>query len=153
MYNFIVGEQYQEAETKAFMMLFDYISGKNSKHEKLPMAMPVLTKIHYDLKGPFNPTSLTVSFFIAFNYQAVAPAPTDSNIIIDKQSKFSVYVMSFGGYLKLSPDIRRKVKKLADALERDGLKDSYYNDYFYTAVYDTPYVLNDRHNEIWFMKK
>ena len=54
--------------------------------------------------------------------------------------------------MKLEPDIRDNVGKLTDALEKDGLGDTYRKDYFYAAAYDTPYVLYNRHNEIWFVK-
>lgn len=135
------------------MKLFNYISGCNNKHEEIPIATPVLTKVYYNLNGQFHPSNFTVSFFISFKYQGNPPVPTDNTIVVSRCSSFSAYVVSFGGYMKLVPQIRHNVKKLADALERDGLGKSYIKDYFYTAVYDNPYVVNNRHNEIWLIKK
>ena len=77
---------------------------------------------------------------------------TDDSIRITRLDAFCAYVHTFGGYMKLEPDIRDNVGKLTDALEKDGLGDTYRKDYFYAAAYDTPYVLYNRHNEIWFVK-
>ena len=43
--------------------------------------------------------------------------------------------------------------KLGEALERDGLGNTFIQEHYYTAGYDAPFKFRNRHNEVWFIKK
>jgi hypothetical protein len=76
------------------------------------------------------------------------PAPTDETVFIQTLPAFDAYVASFGGYATGSI-YSDKAREAVKALENAGveLEDSY----FYTAGYDSPFRLRNRHNEVWLL--
>jgi len=127
-----------------FMRLFGYIQGANDKKEKISMTVPVLTK------KDNTSSSTEMSFFIPFAHQANPPRPTASDVYIENMQPLCVYVRSFGGWMWLSG--RSNYAALKNALRNDGLENSYSKNYYYTAGYDSPWKIRNRHNEIWFIK-
>jgi len=128
------------------MRLFRYIKGANDRKQKIKMTVPVINK-----KQHKSSSASEMSFFIPFAQQANAPKPTASDVYIQKLQSLCVYVRSFGGWMKFNE--QKNKKKLKNALNKDGLGNSYRKDYYYTAGYDSPWKFLDRHNEIWFIKK
>ncbi|KAI8503993.1 Heme-binding protein 2 [Branchiostoma belcheri] len=59
-------------------------------------------------------------------------------------------VLSFGGFAS-ETDWTDTAKALAESL--DNATVSYHKDFYYTAGYNSPFQLFDRHNEVWFIKK
>lgn len=127
-----------------FMRLFGYIQGANDKKEKINMTVPVINK------KDSTSSSIEMSFFIPFAQQANPPRPTASDVYIENMRPLCVYVRSFGGWMWLSG--RSNYAELKNALRNDGLENSYSKNYYYTAGYDSPWKIRNRHNEIWFIK-
>lgn len=67
-----------------------------------------------------------------------------------KTSPFLTFTRSFGGFA--SPE---KYAEEADALARTlrNRGQPFHEDFFYTAGYDSPFKLFNRHNEVWYFKK
>ena len=61
-----------------------------------------------------------------------------------------VYVASFGGWMT-QKTIQEHGAELGKALKENGLK--FDDTQFFTAGYDSPYKLFNRHNEIMFLPK
>lgn len=61
-----------------------------------------------------------------------------------------IFTRSFGGFA--SPE---KYAEEADALARTlrNRGQPFHEDFFYTAGYDSPFKLFNRHNEVWYFKK
>lgn len=50
--------------------------------------------------------------------------------------------------------VEEEYKKLVEYLKRDGLgEEDYRTDVIYSAGYDSPWKLYNRHNEIWLISK
>jgi hypothetical protein len=127
--------------------LFKYISGANEEGRKVPMTAPVITKVT-PAQGPFCEDSFAISFFVPFDFQSAPPKPTDELVEVVTLPPMDVYVMGFGGFATGSI----YTDKAADAVKAlDGAGLSYSSEYFYTAGYDSPFRLRNRHNEVWIM--
>lgn len=143
-----VGISYKTALDNDFMLLFDYISGKNKAGKKIAMTAPVLNRI-IPGQGPACENNFTMSFFVAPS-ERTPPEPTDSKVFLSQMRKMQVYVRSFPGFAREEKKWVDEAEKLAKALPSSA---SYIKEYYYTAGYNSPFQLLDRHNEIWFIAK
>lgn len=134
-----------------FMRLFDYIEGDNVKKMKIPMTAPVAVEIEPG-QGPFCKNNFTVNFFVPFEDQADPAAPTNKDVFISSLPAFTAYVIVYGGYSNLD-DIQKYSEQLGEDLVKDGLGDTFRKDVFFYAGYDSPFKPENRHNEIWFLRK
>jgi len=141
----VAGIDYQDANGKMFMKLFNYISGNNMKEEKIAMTAPVLVSI-IPGEGPACEDNFTMSFFISPKV-ATAPAPKDSTVFIRTMPAMTAYVRSFGGFAS-QDDYIKNAAALAAALPKTA---KYNKDMYYTAGYDAPFTIFNRHNEVWFI--
>ncbi|KAL7987724.1 hypothetical protein Chor_006643 [Crotalus horridus] len=57
---------------------------------------------------------------------------------------------SFGGFAKAKKN-QEEIQALAETLRRDGR--TFQEKIYYTAGYDSPFKLLNRHNEVWLIKK
>lgn len=143
----VTSTSYEKAVATGFWRLFKYISGANEESKKIPMTAPVITRVQPS-QGPFCEDNFTISFFVPFDFQADTPAPSDETVFLQELPATDVYVASFAGfatggiYLDKAAEV---VKALEDAGE--GIR----TDYFYTAGYDSPFRLRNRHNEVWIL--
>ena len=137
----------KSAIMSGFRKLFKYITGNNSTKTKVPMAVPVATKI-VPGQGPACESNFTVMFFVPFSRQENTPPPSDQSLSIINLPAMTAYVASFGGY-ENDKKVQEHTEVLVSNLERDG-KD-YVKDYTFTAGYDPPYRFFGRHNEIWLL--
>ncbi|PVD24894.1 hypothetical protein C0Q70_15384 [Pomacea canaliculata] len=140
----VAGLSYDTAVYQAFMRLFGYISGENEKKEKITMTAPVITRV-IPGQGPACENNFTESFFIS--PQVDPPSPSNPKVFLSSLPKMLVYVRSFPGFATES-DWLAQARELAAAL---GPNATYIKDYFYTAGYDSPFQIFNRHNEIWFI--
>ncbi|XP_022099504.1 heme-binding protein 2-like [Acanthaster planci] len=142
----IIGVDYQGASTQGFDKLFEYISGKNSEKKKIDMTAPVITRVMPG-QGPTCADNFTVSFMVPFELQPNPPQPTDSSVIVSTLPAHQAYVRSYPGFSN-----EKKFLEEAEALAK-ALNSSqpYQKSFYYTAGYDSPFTVLNRHNEIWFI--
>jgi len=140
---------YKAANYQMFMKLFRYIGGQNDKEQKIAMTCPVTNRI-IPAQGPACESNFTMSFFISPSLSRV-PQPTDSAVYVRKMETLHVYVREFSGFTNNFEAWSKHATELGDALDKDGL--AYEKSYYFTAGYDAPFKLFNRHNEIWFVKK
>jgi len=145
------GLDYKHASSQNFMRLFRYISGANDKKVKIPMTAPVLVSVQVT-QGPFCANNFTMHFFIPFESQENPPTPTENTVGLVTLEEQEVYVRSYGGFSSIEK-LQKNAQKLAVDLEKDGLGASYDATMLYSAGYDSPFHLLNRHNEVWFIKK
>eukprot|EP00798_Chlamydomonas_sp_ICE-L_P018456 gene18456-24936_t len=136
---------YDKAVRTGFFRLFSYISGSNEEKQKIEMTAPVKTMVTPG-EGPFCESHFTVSFFVPFDFQDKVPTPTSADVFIEDVPAASYYVLSYPGYTSESKMLDEAIKAV-EALE--DLKLAYDNSTFYTAGYDPPFRLLNRHNEVW----
>lgn len=140
---------WKQSSYTLFMRLFHYIGGDNAKGEKVAMTAPVLMRI-IPGQGPACENDYTMSFFVDPS-AGQPPQPKDSTVKIIETKKQRVYVRSFGGYAMWSfKPWAAQARKLGQAI---GDTSKYETSYYYTAGYDSPMKLFNRHNEIWFISK
>ena len=141
---------WSKASEIGFMRIFNYFSGTdNAAKEKIPMTVPVATKITPG-RGAHGATKFVVLFFVPFKYQATAPAPTNPNVELIKLPPMRAYVMQYSGFPS-DGTVFQYMDKLSQALDRDGV--NYVKESYYCAGYDPPYITSERHNEVWFLAK
>ena len=143
----ISSSSYNDATSKGFNLLFQYISGANAANEKIPMASPVATKI---VPGPGSTgvKNYTILFFTPFAFQANTPAPTNPQLALVPLPAITAYVSSFNGY-ESDTKLEEFTLKLVNSLNNDSVE--YVKDFYFTAGYDPPYRIIDRHNEVWLL--
>ncbi|KIY97972.1 heme binding protein 2 [Monoraphidium neglectum] len=105
------------------------------------MTAPVLARVQSG--------NVTVGFYNPYKYQgptgSAAPAPTDPSVYIQQLPSLEVYVLSYGG-LTSSATQKQKRDELAAALKAAKLP--FDSSTWFTAGYDAPYQLLNRHNEV-----
>ncbi|XP_011409767.1 PREDICTED: heme-binding protein 2-like [Amphimedon queenslandica] len=141
----IRGDSFTQAGSQAFHMLFDYISGANSQNQKIPMAVPVATKV-VPLDGSMY--NFTVFFFVPFAFQANTPTPSDPKVFVQVLPALTAYVDSFSGF-ESNDDLKKHTEEMKAALTAAGVQ--YVHDFSFTAEYDSPFKIIDRHNEVWLV--
>ncbi|XP_078612516.1 heme-binding protein 2-like isoform X2 [Branchiostoma floridae x Branchiostoma japonicum] len=144
----VSGMEYNPAVSEGFMKLFSYIEGNNMKKAVIPMTAPVATKVEHG-QGPYCKTNFTVSFFVPFADQADPPEPSAADVFTNPLPQMTAFVKSFGGFAK-EKDWTETAQALAESLDNATI--SYHKDFYYTAGYNSPFQLFDRHNEVWFIK-
>ena len=135
------------------MRLFRYISGSNKEAMKIKMTVPVTMQMQPDdTSDSFCKENYTMSFFIPFKHQIDAPAPTEENVRLEEVEPFCAYVKVYGGWSS-KWKVERNYKALVAALERDGFGDDFRTDVIYSAGYNDPMKMFNRHNEVWLVSK
>ncbi|KAK6177130.1 hypothetical protein SNE40_015296 [Patella caerulea] len=140
----ILDMDYDLAQSKMFRMLFLYISGNNTRGEKIAMTSPVITRL-IPGPGPACESNFTMSFYIS-NTVTNPPAPTDPKVKLTQLPAMDAYVRSFPGFATSSLWVTE-----ATQLAQDLAGKSFNSAYFYTAGYDGPFRVVNRHNEVWFL--
>ncbi|CAH3191726.1 unnamed protein product, partial [Porites evermanni] len=147
------GRRSRSKQTEAFWRLFRYIQGENEKKMKINMTVPVVMRMELDdTSDSFCKENATMSFFIPFKHQIDAPAPTEENVRLEEVEPFCAYVKVYGGWSS-KWKVERNYKALVAALQRDGFGDDFRNDVIYSAGYDDPMKMFNRHNEVWLISK
>lgn len=147
----VAGYEYDKAVSMGFERLFAYIEGGNVPKKKIPMTAPVAVEVQPG-QGPFCKNNFTINFFVPFEDQENPAAPTDKDVYISTLKGFCAYVIVYGGFSNINK-VQEYSEKLSEDLVKDGLGDSFRKDIFFTAGYDSPFKLFNRHNEIWFIKE
>ena len=135
------------------MRLFQYIQGNNEEGMKIKMTVPVTMLMRPGKEpGSVSPKTRTMSFFIPFKHQEDAPAPSASDVQLSIDEPFCAYVKVYGGWSSVSK-VQENYKSLVAALKRDGLGDDFHTDVIYSAAYDEPFKVSNRHNELWLISR
>ncbi|XP_022110842.1 heme-binding protein 2-like [Acanthaster planci] len=142
----ITGIDYQAASEEAFLRLYEYIQGQNDQKVKIPMTVPVINSVQPGL-GPVCASNFTFSFFVPFEFQSNTPKPTNPELFLTTLDQHKAYVRVYSGFTneKVFP---KEAAALAAALNSTQ---TYDKSYYYLAGYDSPFVVHNRHNEIWFI--
>ena len=83
-----------------------------------------------------------------FAFQANTPAPTNPQLALVPLPAITAYVSSFNGY-ESDTKLEEFTLKLVNSLNNDSVE--YVKDFYFTAGYDPPYRIIDRHNEVWLL--
>ncbi|XP_040285147.1 heme-binding protein 2 [Bufo bufo] len=142
-------KDWDSAISTGFMRLFNYIQGNNEKKVKVEMTAPVTTYVEPGA-GPACESTITISFYIPPENQDDPPTPSESNVFVTERPETTVYVRSFAGFTNGAKN-QEQMLKLSECLKRDGKVFDENN--FYTAGYDSPFKLLNRHNEVWLIAK
>lgn len=84
-------------------------------------------------------------FYLPDEYQEKPPEPENDKVFIETTPTIEVFVASFGGWN--SQDKFTKAAAKLHATLRDGGR-SVSDGAYYTAGYDSPFRLTNRHNEV-----
>eukprot|EP01147_Barroeca_monosierra_P007625 gene7625-575_t len=118
------------------------IFGNNVDKQKIAMTTPVLISVRPDQSLEHD-----VSFMVPFDKQPNPPRPAAANIYLTYDAKHVSYVKSFPGFASGS-SVTEAANQLSQALQAENLP--FNSTVYYAAIYDGPYKLFDRHNEVWY---
>ena len=120
-----------------FYKLFQFISGNNSKGEKIEMTTPVYMKE--------NDNSNTMEFVMPSSYslESISKPNDDSIKIYESEAKYFACIR-YGGYSN-SGKFNKHSKKLVNKLSDLNIKTV--GDLFYVS-YNSPYKVFNRRNEV-----
>ncbi|GAB1610388.1 hypothetical protein Ahia01_001324900 [Argonauta hians] len=127
-----------------FWRLFYYILGWNGSWKTISMTVPVATKVTLPTLKKKSWTS-TMCFYLKSESN---PKPSSNKVFLTKLPATKMYVRSFEGFAK-AKDWSEHIKALMNALPEG----SYEGSYFYTAGYNSPFQMKNRHNEVWVVAK
>ena len=120
-----------------FGILANYIFGGNQDEVQISMTSPVIYQLD---------SSSTFSFIMPESWLGKElPKPNNDNIFFDVVKNQYVAVLEFGGYAK-QEICERKHREMREVLQDLGIKIS---DSYSVAVYQAPYQMLNRKNEIW----
>jgi len=141
----VTGKDLDAAGSEAFMRLFRYISGANAEGQKIEMTAPVLASV-IPGDGPFCEENFTYHFYLPREFQTNPPKPTEESVTNMKLPPLRVAVASYGGWSN-EREVITNGRALFETLSEDNVP--FNSEMFYTAGYDSPFRLIDRHNEVW----
>merc|ERR1712157_243237 len=141
----VTGKNLDKAMSEAFMRLFRYISGENEEEQKIPMTVPVLTTVTPGA-GPFCEENFTIHFYVPKEFQDNPPKPLDPRVENIVLPPVTVAVASYPGWSD-EKEVVSNGKALFEALRSANIP--FESETFFTAGYDSPFRLIDRHNEVW----
>ncbi|KAM5163752.1 heme-binding protein 2 isoform 1-T2 [Mantella aurantiaca] len=142
-------KDWDSAVSTGFMRLFRYIQGNNEKKMSVNMTSPVTTYVQPG-EGSSSESTFTISFYIPSEHQNDPPKPSESNVFIAERPETIVYVRSYGGFTTGAKN-QEEILQLSECLKRDGKV--FDTNVYYTAGYDSPFKLLNRHNEVWLIAK
>merc|ERR1711988_961935 len=126
-----------------FWKLFQYIDGENAEEKKIPMTVPVTTKVSGN--GPYE---LQMCFYINSEEQNNPPAPTNPDVYIQQASR-TIYTRTVGGYMNIrswqteSEYVQSKLQSLGLSIDSSR---------YWKVGYDAPFKFWNRRNEVWYEK-
>lgn len=97
---------FEEAGSKAFRLLFDYISGNNSKKQKVEMTAPVEQKSNGEkisMTAPVEQTTKDGKYILSFVLPQTltietAPTPNDSKVVLKNNPVRRMACITYSGF-------------------------------------------------------
>ena len=127
----------QSGNNSQFRVLANYIFGGNHKNEQIGMTSPVNMRLSSKNKE--------MMFLMPERYQIESlSTPNSKEIDIIKMDSRIVAAIRFSGYSN-NTKVKRKKQELVDTLEKYDIE---YYDEFELLVYDSPYKVLNRRNEV-----
>ena len=127
----------QSGNNSQFRVLANYIFGGNHKNEQIGMTSPVNMRISSENKE--------MMFLMPERYEMESlPTPNSNEINIIKIDSRKVAAIRFSGYSN-SSKVNRKKQVLIDTLEKYNIA---HTNEFELLVYDSPYKVLNRRNEV-----
>jgi effector-binding domain-containing protein len=124
-------------DNSKFKVLANYIFGGNDRDEQIGMTSPVSIKISSKNKE--------MLFLMPFRYNDTnIPKPNNNEIKIISIEKRKVATLSFSGYAN-DEKVENKKQELIETLKNHSIEHS---NEFELLVYDSPYKLLNRRNEV-----
>merc|ERR1712149_90233 len=112
---------------------------------QVEMTVPVLASVQPG-QGPFCKENFTYHFYLPREFQKDPPKPTDPRVTNVEVDALNVAVLSYPGWSNENKVISHG-KELFEFLKQDNV--TYTSENYFTAGYDSPFRLTDRHNEVW----
>ena len=136
-----VSSDYNEATSRGFSRIANYIFGGNDGSVEIAMTAPVITGSPVDANGTYE-----IAFVMPKAYDKIKlPKPNSPNVEIVDRELDSVATISFGGWAT-GNRVKKFQKKLDNWISQQGLKKI---GNFMVAQYNSPWALPPfRHNEI-----
>ena len=119
-----------------FRVLADYIFGSNEKNEEIAMTSPVIIRL-------FNKNEMLFRMPEDYTKESV-PKPNNENIRFIKTNSCKKAALSYGGYSNNKKE-KAKITELKSILDKNNIQ---HTNKFELFVYDPPYRLLNRRNEI-----
>jgi len=129
-----VGEE--DAQNSSFRVLANYIFGYNETGEEIAMTSPVVIRL-------FNDNEMLFRMPKKYNKRNI-PKPNDTNIKFIETNSVQKAVIQYSGYTNTNKE-NRKIEELKTILHKKGVEHDHKFELF---VYDPPYKLFNRRNEI-----
>ncbi len=124
-------------DNSSFRVLANYIFGGNDRQEQIGMTSPVNMKISSENKE--------MMFLMPKRYdKSTLPEPTNNSIEIISLEQRTVATLRFSGYAN-SEKVQRKKEQLIHTLKKHQIT---HTEEFELLVYDSPYKLLNRRNEV-----
>ncbi len=113
------------------------------------MTVPLLTQIRPGLAINQYTVQLFLPYLYQFSSLSSPPEPTNKNLeLIHYKGNFTVAVRSFDGF---GLDVKEELLKLQEILKNENSSDSYDPHRWFYAVYNAPWRIQNRHNEVWLV--
>lgn len=113
-------------DDEAFGLLFSYISGENSRREKVSMTTPVVSRdqrpVRIPMTSPVVSDSRSFSFVLPSGYSpASAPEPTNPGVTLEVQPSRHLAVIRFRGRTR-EREVAEKYRELLRMVDSAGLR-------------------------------
>jgi hypothetical protein len=144
----MAADSQENLQSKGFHKLYNYITGKNERHEKMDMTAPVLLKINAATAFTHDDPVFTMSFYLGWKYQSneEAPRPEAEDTHLQTLESKRYAVISYSGYSNQKKQ-EENLKILGSYLKQNEIQ--FNSDYYFFAGYDSPFRIFNRHNEVW----
>uniref|UniRef100_A0A0P4WCI9 Heme-binding protein n=1 Tax=Scylla olivacea TaxID=85551 RepID=A0A0P4WCI9_SCYOL len=134
-------------QMRAFLRLFAYLNGRNSRDQELPMGKPVSIEVKTAADGS---RELNACFFLPERIQADPPTPTDPLVFLSQRPTLTIFTRKFGGFASDEETWMTEAQGLKGVLTAEGIDTR--GDLQYWNAYDPPHKFWSRRNEVWLVK-
>ncbi len=148
--NRLVVEVEYSTEDSGFRYLFNYISGENTKSEKISMTVPVTQSVKIDMTAPVTQSTkngrMVMQFFLPSKFTLdTAPKPTNEKVSLVVLDTEIYAIIKYSGSVTRR-NFQKHYKKLKEHLIKDNIN---FIEPAIKATYNGPFTLPIfRRNEV-----